>query len=95
MAGLRSVTNKLVVAKKIIGNWGTPKEGQQPIPKRQLVLVTDDGAETVNCTEEVLNKVEVYKEYRFVVDNNCSEKKTKLVDVLFEEKEDKLPFNKK
>ena len=86
MAGLRSVTNKLVVAKKIIGNWGTPREGQQPIPKRQLVLVTDDGAETVTCTEDVLNKVEVYKEYRFIIDNNVSEKKVKIVDVLLDDK---------
>lgn len=86
MAGLRSVTGKHIVGKKIIGNWGEPKPNEKPIPKRQLVLITDDGAETVNCTEDVLNKVEVFKEYRFVLDNNVSDKKVKIVDVLVEDK---------
>lgn len=86
MAGLRSVTNKVTVGKKINSFWGEFKEGEKPIPKRQLVLLTDDGAEIVNCTDDVLKKVKEFESYRFILDNDVANKRVKIVDVLVEDK---------
>ena len=86
MKGLRSFTEKVIVGKKIDSFWGEPQEGQTPIPKRQLVLLTEDGAHTVSCVEEVLKKVEEFKPYRFVLDNDVASKKVKIVDVLLDNK---------
>ena len=85
MAGLRSLTNKVIVAKKIVGIWGKADE-PNPIPKRQLILITDEGAHTVNCTDDVLKKVQEYKEYQFIIDNDVASKKVKIVDVLLDDK---------
>ncbi len=85
MAGLRSLTNKTMVVKIIVSVWGKADD-PNPIPKRQLILLTDDGAHTVNCTDDVCKKVEEFKEYRFVVDNDVAGKKVKIVDVLLEDK---------
>lgn len=85
MAGLRSVTNKLLVVKKIVGVWGK-EDDKNPIPKRQLILLTEDGAHTLNCTDDVTKKVEEFKEYRFVIDNDVASKKVKIVDVLLDDK---------
>lgn len=85
MAGLRSVTNNYIVGKKIVGIWGNP-EDPNPIPKRQLILLSEDGAFTVTCVEAVIEKVEEFKTYRFVLDNDIAYKKTKIVDVLVEDK---------
>lgn len=85
MAGLRSLTNKTMVVKKIVGVWGKADDPNS-IPKRQLILLTDEGAHTLNCTDEVSKKVEEFKEYRFVIDNDVAGKKVKIVDVLLEDK---------
>lgn len=85
MAGLKSVTGNYIVGKKI-DSFYESKDGKEPIPKRQLILLSEDGAFQVTCTEEVLKQVEEYKQYSFVVDNDVANRKTKLVGVLFEDK---------
>lgn len=85
MAGLRSLTNKVLVVKKIVGFWGKADD-KNPIPKRQLILLTDDDTYTLNCTDDVSKKVEEFKEYKFVVENDVINKKIKIVDVLVEDK---------
>lgn len=85
MAGLRSVTDKYIVVKKINGFWGDVG-APNPIPKRQLILITADNAFTLTCTEEVLKRVEEYSSYRFVIDNDITQKRVKIVDVLLEDK---------
>lgn len=86
MSGLKSFTDSYIVGKKINGIWGEPKEGEKPIPKRQLILLSEDGAFTVNCTENVFNDVEEYNSYRFVLDTDVVNKKTKIVGVLADDK---------
>lgn len=86
MNGLRSVTDYVIVGKKINTFWGTPQDGKELIPKRQLVLLTEDGAETINCTLDVLESVEEFKTYKFVLCNEVANKKVKIVDVLVEDK---------
>lgn len=85
MAGLKSVTNKHLVVKKIVGFWGKADD-KNPIPKRQLILLGTDDTFTLNCTDDVSKKVEEFKEYKFVVENDVINKKVKIVDVLVEEK---------
>ena len=95
MNGLRSVTGNVIVGKKIDSFWGTPQEGKELIPKRQLVLLTEDGAETVNCTKEILDLVKEFETYRFVLCNETANKKLKIVDIVLEEMEEPLPFTEK
>ena len=85
MAGLKSVTDKVIVVKKINGFYET-RDGKNDIPKRQLILLNGDSTFQPTCTEDVLNKVEEWKEYRFVIDNDFANRKHRIVDVLFEDK---------
>ena len=85
MAGLKSVTDKVLVVKKINDFYET-RDGKNDIPKRQLILLAKDSTYQPTCTEEVLTKVEEFKEYRFIIENDFVNRKQKIVGVLFEDK---------
>lgn len=78
MAGFRSITEKCLVAKKILGNW---EMNNQTFPKRQLVLVQEDNVFTLNCTEDVLNGVLEFETYSFVTETDMTSKKVRVIGV--------------
>lgn len=78
MAKIQNVT-KLFVVKKVSSVW--ERDGKSGKSFKMIVL-QGDNSETLNCSEEVFNLVEEFKEYHFVTDFNTDYKSLRIVGVI-------------